>query len=220
MIKMKNYINKHPEKIQNTPGGTLCQVFGANEKANCSIALVCMDEKSNGIQHYHDNITEIYLFSKGQGNIIINGNVNKIEEGDCYIIPPKNTHFIKSDTKMEFACICTPPWTEEHEFEVKQDISGDNIDKWEENGILNILGSESNHNIQLYDVDTDFIPNQDMKKYRRVYYCVSGKGTIVIDGEKFDFSSNTCYEILEEQEECIKVDDKLKFVVVCDKFNK
>ena len=62
---MSNYIEKHKAKIQKTPGGSLCQVFGNKEGAKCSIALVTMDENSNGLKHYHDNITEIYLFSKG-----------------------------------------------------------------------------------------------------------------------------------------------------------
>ncbi|MBO5142935.1 MAG: hypothetical protein J6C46_08135 [Clostridia bacterium] len=56
---MGNYIDDNKEKIQHTPGGTLCQVFGVNENANCSVALVTMDANSNGLKHYHDNITEI-----------------------------------------------------------------------------------------------------------------------------------------------------------------
>lgn len=40
---MGNYIDDNKEKIQYTPGGTLCQVFWANENANCSISLVTMN---------------------------------------------------------------------------------------------------------------------------------------------------------------------------------
>ena len=77
---MNNYIDEHKEKIQITPGGKLCQVFGKNEKASCSVALVNMDQNSKGIKHYHDNITEIYIFIKGKGKIIINENENEISK--------------------------------------------------------------------------------------------------------------------------------------------
>jgi len=72
------YLEDNREKIISTPGGKLCQVFGAIEKANSSIALVKMFEKESGLYHYHDNITEIYVFSKGRGKIIINGIENEI----------------------------------------------------------------------------------------------------------------------------------------------
>ena len=63
---MANYIDEHKNKIQETPGGKLCQVFGKTENASCSIALVEMDQNNNGVKHYHDNITEIYIFTKGK----------------------------------------------------------------------------------------------------------------------------------------------------------
>lgn len=59
------YLEENKDKVISTPGGTLCQVFGTNENASSGIALVSMDENSKGTYHYHDNITEIYVFSKG-----------------------------------------------------------------------------------------------------------------------------------------------------------
>ena len=37
---MEEYQKEHKEKIIETPGGHLCQVYGKVENAKCSIALV------------------------------------------------------------------------------------------------------------------------------------------------------------------------------------
>ena len=213
---MGNYIDTHKDKIQKTPGGTLCQVFGDKEGASCSVALVTMDEHSDGLKHYHDNITEIYLFSKGKGSIIINGNENKIENGDCYIINSNNVHYIKADTKMEFACICTPPWTEEHEFVVTECEKNNNISKCVEDGVLQILSEKEGHQVILYTIQNEFIPNENMKEFKRVYYFIGGSGNIEIDGKNFEINSNNCYEINNISNEVIKPNGNLKFVMVCD----
>lgn len=212
---MKNYVDMHKEKIQKTPGGTLCQVFGDKENAACSVALVMMEENSNGVMHYHDNITEIYLFSKGIGKIIINGNENIIKEGDCYIIPPNNIHYIKAETSMNFACICTPPWTEHHEFITDTYNVGKNLPKIIDNGIIEILGPEKEHNIKLYETNSTFIPNNEMLKYNRVYYFISGTGKIIINDKEYYVEANHCYEINNKTPEQIIPDSKLKYVLIC-----
>lgn len=214
---MENYIEKHKEKIQDTPGGTLCQVFGDKEGASCSIALVKMDSNSNGIKHYHNNITEIYLFSKGEGSIIINEHENIINNGDCYIIPANNTHYIHANKEMEFACICTPPWTEEREIATTEENNGPNILVNNQTGIIQVLGPEPEHNVKMYKINDYFAPNENMKKYRRVYYFITGNGSITIDNKNYNIKPNHCYEVLENSNEYIKTTESLKFVLVCDK---
>ncbi len=213
---MENYIEKHKEKIQKTPGGNLCQVFGDKEGATCSIALVKMDRNNNGVKHYHDNITEIYLFSKGEGSIIINEHENIIANGDCYIIPPNNVHYIKSKTEMEFACICTPPWTENHEFIINEKADGSNILKNVQNGVIQTLSSKVEHDVKLYEINDFFEPNEHMKNYRRVYYFIAGNGIININHRDYKIESGYCYEVLEHSEEYINPNGKVKFVIVCD----
>ena len=213
---MENYINKHKEKIQKTPGGELCQVFGDKENAACSIALVKMDENSNGLKHYHDNITEIYLFTKGNGKIIINEHENIINDGDCYIIKPNNVHYISAETEMEFACICTPPWTEEHEIHVEDRQNGNNITKYEGLGVIQKLGKENEHSVRLIEIQDEFKPTINMEKYRRVYYFIEGTGIINIDNNEYEIKPGSCYEIFENSVKYIKTNNKLRFVVVCD----
>ena len=211
-----NYQELHKDKIQEVPGGTLCQVFGDKEKASCSVALVHMNENSNGVRHYHNDITEIYLFSKGKGSININGNINEINDGDCYIIPPNNIHYIESNEEMDFACICTPPWIESKEFAVNEEIQGENINKTEITGTLQKLSDKENHEIRLYETANEFIPSDNMKNYKRVYYFITGEGIFKIDDKEYPIKPNICYEVNKETNEIIIPNTELKFVVVCD----
>lgn len=214
---MKKYIEEHKEKIQQVPGGTLCQVFGEGEGAFCSVAIVTMEENGNGVKHFHKDITEMYLFSNGVGNIIINGHANQVKEGDCYIIPPNNVHYIEALTNMDFLCICTPPWTEEREFTVLNEVDGSNISKYENLGIIQKLSNEEGHNIGLYETDEIFVPNESLKKYKRVYYLISGEAVIKINGIESTFLFGDCYEIDEYSNEEVIPKGKIKFALVCDK---
>lgn len=199
-----NYKEIHKEKIIPTPGGTLTQVFGSSEGASCSIALVTMEENGCGLNHYHDSITEVYIFSNGEGSIIINGNENKVTSGDIYIIPKNNVHYIKSKTEMNFCCICTPPWEEHLEHVVENNVLGENISKFTSDIISD--------NIYLYNIKDIFKPT--LKEMRRVYYFIKGNGSINIDGKTYEVKEDTCIEVLKEQNEVITTKDELQFVVV------
>lgn len=214
---MGSYVEENKEKIQNVPGGTLCQVFGESEGASCSVAIVTMDENGKGIKHYHKEITEIYLFAKGEGKIVINENINEVKEGDCYIISPNNVHYIEAKTNMSFLCICTPPWTEEREFAVLNEVDGDNISKYDGLGVLQVLSNEEGNNIKLYKIDKVFVPNEIDRKYRRVYYCLSGEAKIKVNGFENTFMAGDCYEIDEHSIEEVIPNVNIKFVLVCDK---
>ena len=213
---MGNYIDDNKEKIQYTPGGTLCQVFGANESANCSIALVTMNEKSNGLKHYHDNITEIYVFNKGKGKIIINEIEHKVSNGDCFIIPPKTIHFIEAITQMEFVCICTPPWTPEHEFVSDKILTKNNIEKYLESGVLQKLSEEANHNISRIKTNNEYTPDFEAQNFVRVYYFIKGTGSIIIDGVKHEINQGNCFLVNETSTEIINPENELDFILVCD----
>ena len=215
---MLDYVLEHKDKIQNVPGGTLCQVFGENEGASCSVAIVTMNENGSGVKHYHKDITEIYLFSEGTGNIVINEHVNKVKEGDCFIISPNNVHYIVAKTDMKFLCICTPPWIEEREFVVTDHVVGDNIAKFDRTGIIQKFSNEAEHNVKFYEISDKFLVNENIQKYRRVYYCVSGNGVINIAGHDSVFNAGSCYEISDQTIEEIIPNGNMKFVLICDNF--
>lgn len=215
---MGNYIDDNKKKIQYTPGGTLCQVFGANENANCSVALVTMDANSNGLKHYHDNITEIYVFNKGEGRIIINGNEHLVSNGDCFIIPPKTVHFIKAITKMEFVCICTPPWTTDHEFVADDNNSQNDVTKSTEYGLMQKLSEVENHTISRLKINKEYKPNLKLHNFERVYYFIKGTGSIIIDGNKYEINQGNCFLVNKDSIEIVIPKNEVDFILVCDKF--
>lgn len=217
---MGNYIDDNKEKIQYTPGGTLCQVFGANENASCSIALVTMDANSNGLKHYHDNITEIYVFNKGEGKIIINGNEHVVSNGDCFIIPHKTIHFIEAITQMDFVCICTPPWTPEHEFIADNILTKNNVEKHLEYGVLQKLSEDANHIVSRIKINNEFKSNFETQNFVRVYYFIKGTGSITIDGIKHEINQGNCFLVNETSTEIITPKNELDFILVCDKLEK
>ncbi len=212
---MEEYQVEHKEKITSAPGGKLCQVYGKLENAKCSIALVEMASSSSGVKHFHDNITEIYLFAKGNGQIIINDNINQINEGDIYIIPKGNVHFIKTNTNMKFACICTPPWEEKHEFIVEESKINNNIEKCNECGIIQMLSNQEENCIKIIELSNEYIPNENEKKYLRVYYFISGEGILEANGERINIEPGMCFEFAFENEKIINT-NKLKFLLVCE----
>lgn len=213
---MKNYIDLNKNKIVDIPGGKLCQVMGDDDGALCSIALVTMDANSKGIKHFHDNITEIYVFSKGNGSIVINENKNIINEGDCFILPPNNSHYIESKSNMNFICICTPPWKKDHEFEVKDIHAGKNIESNNIEGILQVLGGNINQNIKRIKINNSFKPNESIRKYTRIYYIIAGTGVIKNGEETINIKPNNCLK-LNFENEIIFAKEKLDIILVCDK---
>lgn len=188
------YLEDNRDKNQATPGGELCQVFGASEKANASIALVKMYEGEKGAYHYHDNITETYVFAKGSGKIVINGMEHEICPGDVYEIPPKNGHLIIADLEMEFECICTPPWEEEHEFIIPEgETVNDNIiekkQNFEENTKLNNGGEISIQRLSKGSTIQNVVTNN----YVEVYYFPFGTGKILINGFAKEIHEGECF---------------------------
>lgn len=213
---MKNYIDAHQEKIIDTPGGKLCQVIGKNNNVSCSVALVNMDANSKGIKHFHDNITEIYIFTIGDGSIFINENENVINKGDCFIISPNTSHCIETKTNMSFLCICTPPWEEQHEFEINEIHSGKNILKNNDEGILQILSNDTDHNIKRIKINDEFKPSLSMKKYTRIYYIINGTGIIKNSDEVVNIGPNDCFKF-DIENEIIVTNKELEFILICDK---
>ena len=198
-----NYKDLNPNKIITTPGGTLTQVIGDEDHANLSVALVKMDELSKGLKHYHDNIKEVYLFTEGKGKIIINENENIIDGPVIYIIDAKNVHYIESITEMNFCCICTPPWTEQHEFVSNEYNLKENITETKEIGPIT-------DNITIYDIKEEFHINT---KEPRIYYILEGTGTLKINDKEYEIKLNDCYYLTDESEIIIP-SSNLKFALV------
>lgn len=215
-----NYIEMHKDRIETTQCGILLQVIGENNNASCSVALVSMKENESGLSHYHDNITEIYVFNKGKGTITINREINEIDGHKLFIVPPKTTHFISSITNMEFLCICTPPWTNEHEFETTEILNKIKVEEYKNNGILIKFSDDPEHSVNKMKINNYYLPDEGSKKYNRIYYFISGTGTINIDSNEYEINANTCFEVLKDSKEFIKTDNELEVILIQDIYNK
>lgn len=212
------YLEENRDKNQSTPGGELCQVFGVSEKANASIALVKMYAGEQGVYHYHDNITETYVFSKGSGTITINGIKHEVFPGNVYEIPPKNGHLIIADSEMEFECICTPPWEEEHEFIIPEgEVISDSILEekkiFDEKKQLNNGGEISIQKLTSGEIIQNTIENG----YVEVYYFPIGTGKIVINRLEKDIHEGECFLVKPNDIIVIHAESDIIFSRVKDK---
>lgn len=211
------YLEDNRDKNQSTPGGELCQVFGASEKANASIALVKMYVGEQGEYHYHDNITETYVFAKGNGRIIINGIEHEIFPGDVYEIPPKNGHLIIADSEMEFECICTPPWEERHEFIIPEGeiINGSIIEKKQDFTSHIKLNNNGEISIQRLNSGTT-MKNVVGSNYVEVYYFSVGTGKILINGFEKEIHEGECFLVNPNDTVAIRAETDITFSKVKD----
>jgi len=214
------YFEEHSEKwLKTVAGGVLCQVFGDSDGATASIALVKMPQNGIDLKHYHDNITEVYVFSKGEGIITINGNENHVESGDCYVVPPNNVHFVSAKTDLEFVCICMPPWTEEHEMVVTgKEEKNNNIEKLKNCDLYFKLGKEEKHEVTLNFLEAEglVIPNLYTSNLTRIYYFVKGSGQIRIDNKAYNVNEGECFKIEPNEKEEIIANNELLFVSIYD----
>ena len=63
------------------------------------------------------NTTEVYFITNGNGEILIDDNRSEIAKGDVIIVQPLCKQSLKNigNTRLEFVCIVSPPWTKEGE---------------------------------------------------------------------------------------------------------
>ncbi len=61
--------------------------------------------------------SEVYFIIKGIGQIILGGDQYDIEKGDCIYVAPNTPQKVKNigDSRLEFICIVSPPWSEKEE---------------------------------------------------------------------------------------------------------
>ncbi len=184
-------INKDNCNIIKDEDRELIEVCGNNDKANCSVALVTMEANKEDLTHYHDNITEVYYFVSGKGIIVINGNYHDVQAGDCYIIKPNSVHYIKSYTKMEFVCICTPGWTVEHEFVPESVVLGK--DELPYDGfLLQKLSEVNNHSVEIVNIDGEYKLPDNYSNFTRMYIVTKGNALAKLNDKTYELNVGNC----------------------------
>ena len=203
------YFEEHPEKVQDVPGGKLCQVFGDAEGASCSVALVKYEEGGQGILHHHNTITEVYVFAEGTGKIMINGFEHEVKSKDIFVVIPHNTHFVQALSPLSFMCVCTPPWLPEREFE-NATIDSSNGD------IQKTVNQEDIFQNEEVSIMLKRIKNAEIKlksdQYHVIYF-LAGSGTITIDEVEVTARLGEAIE-LPNKEAILKADDELEYIEV------
>lgn len=81
-----------------------------------SVAHAYLEEKGQSLPHKLQQ-SELYYFLKGSGVIFVNDENQEVEKGDCVLVEPNQTQFVKNTGQghLEFICIVSPAWTEDGE---------------------------------------------------------------------------------------------------------
>ena len=89
-----------------------------NEKVSTRYSLAHATVKPGEITHEHRlKSSEVYYILKGEGEMYINGEKEKVLSGQVIYIPPNSVQRIKNigTCKLVFLCIVDPAWRAEDE---------------------------------------------------------------------------------------------------------
>jgi mannose-6-phosphate isomerase-like protein (cupin superfamily) len=82
---------------------------------NQSLAEAAVPAGGDTIEHYHRTTEEIYLFTRGRGQMRLGDDEFSVRAGDCVVIPPGTRHKLWADAGGELVllCCCAPAYSHE-----------------------------------------------------------------------------------------------------------
>jgi mannose-6-phosphate isomerase-like protein (cupin superfamily) len=82
---------------------------------NQSLAEATIPVGGATTEHLHHSTEELYLVSAGRGRLIVDGEEQLIEPGDCALIPPGARHklFNVDAEPLRVICACAPAYSDE-----------------------------------------------------------------------------------------------------------
>lgn len=82
-----------------------------------SLALATLEPGKCSLPHILHNSSELYIIVKGKGRVFIDQGEEEVGEGQIVFIPKGVEQWIENigDSRLEFYCIVSPPWSEEQE---------------------------------------------------------------------------------------------------------
>jgi mannose-6-phosphate isomerase-like protein (cupin superfamily) len=85
-----------------------------------SVAEVIVQPGGSSVLHYHRQAEEVYYILRGEGQVILDGEVRLVGPGDAVIIPPPTQHLIRNTGAEELVMVvtCAPAWSPEDEVPV------------------------------------------------------------------------------------------------------
>jgi mannose-6-phosphate isomerase-like protein (cupin superfamily) len=83
-----------------------------------SLAEATLEPGQATERHYHERSEEIYLVTKGSGELEVRGESVRVRPGDAILIPPGAWHTLENDgtSELTILCMCSPPYADEDTF--------------------------------------------------------------------------------------------------------
>ncbi len=83
-----------------------------------SLAEATLEPGQATERHYHRVAEEIYLVTKGSGDLEIDGERRRVAPGDAVLIPPGAWHTLENDgtSELTILCVCVPPYSHDDTF--------------------------------------------------------------------------------------------------------
>jgi mannose-6-phosphate isomerase-like protein (cupin superfamily) len=78
-----------------------------------SLAEAALEPGQATARHYHRLTEEIYLVTKGSGELEVDGETRRVRPGDAILIPRGSWHTLENDGTSELLimCMCAPPYS-------------------------------------------------------------------------------------------------------------
>jgi len=75
-------------------------------------------EITDAKMHYHERTEEIYLVTKGSGELEVDGETCRVRPGDAILIPPGAWHTLENNgtSELTILCMCSPPYSHDDTF--------------------------------------------------------------------------------------------------------
>lgn len=83
-----------------------------------SLAEATLEPGQATRRHHHERSEEIYLVTKGSGELELDGETCTVRRGDAILIPPGARHTLANDgtSELTILCMCSPPYSHEDTF--------------------------------------------------------------------------------------------------------
>jgi mannose-6-phosphate isomerase-like protein (cupin superfamily) len=83
-----------------------------------SLAEATLEPGQATERHHHRETEEIYLVTKGSGELEVDGERRRVRPGDAVLIPPGAWHTLDNDgtSELTILCMCAPPYSHEDTF--------------------------------------------------------------------------------------------------------
>lgn len=83
-----------------------------------SLAEATLEPGQATERHHHRATEEIYLVTKGSGELEVDGERRRVRPGDAVLIPPGAWHTLDNDgtSELTILCMCSPPYSHDDTF--------------------------------------------------------------------------------------------------------